>query len=143
MPSGRHGLWDHGGASRPPPLPRRRVALPRAAWYGALSAGRSSGFRIIVRLRPSQAPRFDSAEALSGVLWRRTSRLQRRDRAGVTPDFPSPTLSAQYSTDWECFPLEVSSAPVGELKSWKVKEAGVSLQLSNSRTFQLPALSAR
>src|SRR3989442_15612061 len=49
MPSGRHGLWDHGGASRPRPLPRRRVALPRtnltvkrdgltvrilSSWYG-------------------------------------------------------------------------------------------------------------
>src|SRR2546422_3619806 len=56
MPSGQHGLWGHNAASRPPPLPRRRVALPRTAWCGAMSAGRSSGSRIIVRLRPSQAP---------------------------------------------------------------------------------------
>src|SRR5437867_12353074 len=50
MPSGQHGLWGHNAASRPPPLPRRRVAM---------SAGRSSGSRIIARLRPSQAPRLD------------------------------------------------------------------------------------
>src|SRR5207247_7762667 len=59
MPSGQHGLWGHNAASRPPPLPRRRVALPRTAWCGAMSAGRSSGSRIIARLRPSQAPRLD------------------------------------------------------------------------------------
>src|SRR5438128_7983312 len=47
MPSGQHRLWGHNAASRPPPLPRRRVAM---------SAGRSSGSRIIARLRPSQAP---------------------------------------------------------------------------------------
>src|SRR2546422_8398169 len=53
---------------------------------------------------------------------------------------------AQYSTDWECFPLEVSllgAAPVGELKSWTIKEAAVTLQLSNSPTLQLPAFSAQ
>src|SRR5439155_67395 len=47
IPSGQHGLWGHNAASRPPPLPRRRVALPRTAWCGALSAGRSSGSRIM------------------------------------------------------------------------------------------------
>src|SRR2546422_1022792 len=32
---------------------------------------------------------------------------------------------------------------VGELKSWTIKEAAVTLQLSNSPTFQLPAFSAQ
>src|SRR5438876_12185503 len=49
IPSGQHGLWGHNAASRPPPLPRRRVALARtnltvkrdgltmhilSSWYG-------------------------------------------------------------------------------------------------------------
>src|SRR5207245_10475737 len=49
LPSGQHGLWGHNAASRPPPLPRRRVALARtnltvkrdgltihilSSWYG-------------------------------------------------------------------------------------------------------------
>src|SRR5438552_14889538 len=59
IPSGQRGLWGHNAASRPPPLPRRRVALPRTACCGALSAGRSSGSRIMARLRPSQAARLD------------------------------------------------------------------------------------
>jgi len=125
MPSGQHGLWGHNAASRPPPLPRRRVALPRTAWCGALSAGRSSGSRIMARLRPSQAARLDEtgcsvAHGGDGLPGYSGATAPELHRTSLDPHLLGAVFHGGVG-----FPLAVisqKSAPVGKLKSWRVEE---------------------
>src|SRR5438128_6710884 len=143
IPSGQHGLWGHNAASRPPPLPRRRVALPRTAWCGALSAGRSSGSRIMavsgLPKRPAstkRAAQWHTVETDSPV----TAARPRRSYTGLPLTH---TSWAQYSTEASVSLLAVisqKSAPVGKLKSWRVEELKspwTRCDLSNFPTFQL------
>src|SRR5213594_2703999 len=136
MPSGRHGLWGHGLASRPPPLPRRRVALPRTAWCGAMSAGRSSGSRIMARLRPSKAARLDEAgcsvahggDVLPGYSGATAPELHRTSlnphlldavfHGGV--GFPFGCHFAEIGARWKVEELE--SRNRRPLESWRVEE---------------------
>src|SRR5713226_5395799 len=81
MPSGQDCPWENAAPYRPPPLLRRRVAN---------GAGRSSGSRVIAS---SGLPKRAPPEGDTHVQWHiseKAYRLQRRDRAGITPDFPKP-----------------------------------------------------